>query len=99
MKMAGRLITPPVWLNPCTRHPILVPTSLASHQRYGAAVTDAGRLTPKFLSKATKYDDHPAPTVDAPIAYSSTRSQPMIQAMNSPIVAYEYVYALPATGT
>ena len=26
------------------------------------------------------------------------RSQPMIQATSSPIVAYEYVYALPAIG-
>src|SRR5690349_10655601 len=99
MKMAGRFTTPPVALNPCTRHPALVPTSLPSHQRYGADVRDTGRLRPKSLSKATKYDDHPAPTVDAPIAYSSTRSHPMIQATNSPMVAYEYVYALPATGT
>src|ERR1041385_5286632 len=99
MKMAGRLTTPPVTLKPCTRQPALVPTSVASHHRYGAAVNETGRWMPKFWSRATKYEDHPAPTVDAPIAYSSTRSQPMIQAMNSPMVAYEYVYALPATGT
>ena len=34
-------------------------------------------------------------TVAAPRAYSSTRSQPIIQAKNSPSVAYVYVYALP----
>ena len=34
---------------------------------------------------------HAIATVAAPMAYSSTRSQPMIHAMNSPIVAYEYV--------
>ncbi len=54
---------------------------------------------PKLLSSDTKCPDQPTPTVAAPAAYSSTRSHPMIQAMNSPIVAYEYVYALPATGT
>ena len=39
-----------------------------------------------------------ATTVAAPNRYSRMRSQPMIHATNSPIVAYAYVYALPATG-
>jgi len=41
----------------------------------------------------------PTATVDTLSAYSRIRSQPMIHAMNSPIVAYAYVYALPAIGT
>jgi hypothetical protein len=38
-------------------------------------------------------------TATLPTAYSMMRSQPMIHAMNSPSVAYEYVYAEPAMGT
>ena len=49
-------------------------------------------------STRLKYWLHAIATVAAPTAYSSTRSQPIIHAMNSPIVAYEYVYALPAMG-
>ena len=45
-----------------------------------------------------RYPDHPTATAAAPTAYSSTRSHPMIQPTSSPIVAYEYEYALPATG-
>ena len=52
-------------------------------------VSDAGSAMPKSLSRLTKYPDQPTPTVAAPTAYSSTRSQPMIQATSSPIVAYE----------
>src|ERR1041384_3267150 len=37
------------------------------------------------------YSAHAMATVAAPTAYSSTRSQPMIHATSSPIVAYEYV--------
>src|ERR1044071_9479502 len=36
-----------------------------------------------------KYSLHAIATVAAPTAYSSTRSQPMIHATSSPIVAYE----------
>src|SRR4029079_18844510 len=48
----------------------------------------------------TRFKDslHAMATVAAPIAYSRIRSHPMIHATNSPIVAYEYVYALPAIG-
>ena len=37
-------------------------------------------------------------TVVAATAYSNTRSQPITHATSSPMVAYEYVYALPDTG-
>src|SRR5579872_2358465 len=37
-------------------------------------------------------------TVAAPSAYSSTSAHPMIHAVNSPMVVYAYVYALPAMG-
>src|SRR6266498_3115339 len=36
---------------------------------------------PKLPSKLTKWPDQPTPTVAAPAAYSSTRSQPMIAPM------------------
>jgi hypothetical protein len=54
---------------------------------------------PRSARNDTTYPDQPMATVVALRAYSSTRSQPMIQAMNSPNVAYPYVYALPAIGT
>jgi hypothetical protein len=44
------------------------------------------------------YSDQPTATADADIKYSSDRFQPMIHAIASPSVAYEYVYALPETG-
>ena len=59
----------------------------------------AGRLTPKWLTSSRKYPDQPMATPMFPTAYSMMRSQPMIQATNSPIEAYAYVYAEPATGT
>src|SRR2546425_1090437 len=55
---------------------------------HGAAASDAGMLMPtKSWRKATRWPDQPTATVDAPSAYSRIRSQPMIQAMNSPSVA------------
>ena len=101
MATAGRFTRAPVaWKPvPCEQSPACVVRSAASHQRNGAPVSDLGRLTPKSLRSSTKYPLQPTPTVLAPIEYSSTRSQPMIQAMSSPRVAYAYVYALPATGT
>ncbi len=42
---------------------------------------------PNHSSTRLKYSLHAMATVAAPTAYSSTRSQPMIQATNSPIVA------------
>ena len=43
----------------------------------------------KSRTNATTYPDQPTLTVAAPIAYSRIKSQPMAQAMSSPIVAYE----------
>src|SRR5260370_34752163 len=64
----------------------------------GACVHAGGRWIPKPRRRIARYPDHPDATVAAPTAYSSTRSQPMIHATSSPILAYEYAYALPATG-
>ena len=44
---------------------------------------------PKSARNDATYPDQLTATVDAPTAYSSTRSHPIIQARNSPIVAYE----------
>src|SRR5262252_4501840 len=46
-----------------------------------------GTLVPKNSSTLLKYSLQAIATVAAPTAYSSTRSHPMIQATNSPIVA------------
>src|SRR5437667_493617 len=96
---AGRLMMAPVRLSPVCAHPAMAAWTFAAvHHVVGAAVSPAGSLRPKLPSRLTKWPDQPTPTVAAPAAYSSTRSQPMIQATSSPMVAYEYVYAPPATG-
>ncbi len=53
----------------------------------GEDVNCAGMLTPKSRRTLVTYPDHPIATVVAPTIYSRIRSQPMSQAMNSPIVA------------
>src|ERR1700694_5882458 len=58
-----------------------------------------GILILKIFSNSMKWLDQPDETVLAPMAYSSVRSQPMIQAKSSPSVAEAYVYALLAGGT
>src|SRR5882724_219125 len=75
---AGRLMKP--WM--------VVP-SVRRTCCHGEAKRAGGRLMPKLCNKATRVADQPMETVAAPTAYSSTRSQPMIQASNSPMVAYE----------
>ena len=42
---------------------------------------------PRLSNSSTRWRDQLTETVAAPIAYSSTRSQPMIQATSSPKVA------------
>src|SRR2546427_12796116 len=55
---------------------------------HGAAASDFGIVTPtKSWRNAVKWPDQPTATVAAPSAYSRIKSQPMIQAMNSPSVA------------
>ena len=53
----------------------------------GDLVNAGGIETPKVPSSRTRYFDQLTDTVAAPVAYSSTRSQPMIHAISSPIVA------------
>jgi len=53
----------------------------------GAALIAAGIDHPSWCSSVTRLPDHPTATVAAPSAYSRIRSQPMIQATNSPSVA------------
>ena len=87
---AGALMIAPVRLSPVCAHPARPACTLpAVHHAVGALVSVAGRWIPSWPSRLTKWPDQPTPTVAAPAAYSSTRSHPMIQAMNSPIVAYE----------
>ena len=51
--------------------------------------SQTGHVIPKPRSSSWKYPDHEMATATLPIAYSMIRSQPMIQATNSPSVAYE----------
>ena len=46
-----------------------------------------GTCSPKMLRSLFRYSLHAIATVAAPTAYSRHRSQPMIQAINSPMVA------------
>src|SRR6266849_1156924 len=86
--MAGRFTIDPVELRPGVTQPATaLATSDASHHRNGAEVRAAGKWMLTFSRRPTKYPDHPTPTVDAPIAYSRTKSHPMIHPMNSPMVA------------
>ncbi len=84
MKIAGRL-TLALKRSPVCGHPFA--TSTVSQRRDVAVVSAGGKWMPKPRKRLTKYPDQPTDTVDAPIAYSSTRSHPMIQATSSPIVA------------
>ena len=89
MRTAGRLTIAPVAFSPTWAHPAAwAATCPAVHNCVGGAVRIAGICTPNSPSSDTKCPDQPTPTVAAPAAYSSTRSHPMIQAANSPIVAY-----------
>jgi hypothetical protein len=54
----------------------------------GARAMTSGRWMPIFGNSDWKKLDQPLATVAEPTAYSSTRSQPMIQANISPSVAY-----------
>src|SRR5262249_21253957 len=58
----------------------------------------AGTWTPTDSKNPTAYPDHPTATAPQTTEYSRMRLQPTIQARNSPITEYVYVYALPAAG-
>ena len=55
----------------------------------GPCENSYGTRIPNHSSTRLAYSLHAMATVAAPTAYSSTRSQPMIHATSSPIVAYE----------
>ena len=57
------------------------------HKDTQIVALDDIKITGAFTNKLFRYSLHAIPTVAAPTAYSSTRSQPMIHASNSPIVA------------
>src|SRR4029079_17887644 len=86
----ARMNTAGTFMMPCT--PVSAITS------NGECVHSYGIRGPNHARTRLAYSLHAIATVAAPTAYSSTRSQPMIQATSSPMVAYENVYALPAIG-
>ncbi len=92
MNTAGRLTIAPVACQPATLHPATAcATCVAEQNRNGGPASTSGTWTPRRSRKLTNVADQPTPTVAAPMAYSRIRSHPMIQATNSPSVAYEYV--------
>ena len=89
MTIAGRLNSEPVGFQPGWVQAVTaLATSAALQKRSGAEVIAAGQVDAEVRRAGSRSSrDQPTPTVAAPMAYSSTRSQPMIQATNSPIVA------------
>ena len=58
----------------------------------GGPAIDSGSEKPKTVSrKMFRYSLQPTATAATETPYSRIRSQPMIQATSSPIVAYAYV--------
>src|SRR4051812_13097948 len=90
MKSAGRFMMPWAMTLPWVSVSVWNGEWLHAKGTFG----EPGRNSSSLL----RYSLQAMETVAAPTAYSSTRSQPMIQATSSPMVAYEYVYALPAMG-
>ncbi len=77
----SRIPTAGTFMMPCSCVPGITSSGECDHTN--------GTCMPTKSSTLLKYSLHAIATVAAPTAYSSTRSQPMIHAMNSPIVAYE----------
>jgi hypothetical protein len=75
-------------LMPMSSSSITRPTTSIAGRLNGACVIPADSGIPRSRNRLTKYPDHPTATVDALKAYSRIRSQPMIHATISPIVAY-----------
>jgi len=78
---ANRIAIAGMLMMPCTPVPCIASSGEWDHS-YGMRI-------PNHSSTRLKYSLHAIATVAAPTAYSSTRSQPMIHAISSPIVAYE----------
>ena len=62
---------------------------LTTPPSHGQAVSACGRLIPTPLRKTTRYLLQLMLTVVAATVYSRTKSQPIIHAISSPMVAYE----------
>ena len=79
---SSRMNTAGVFIMPCA--PLAAVSNGECDHAYGMRQPNQSRT--RFA-----YSLHAMATVAAPTAYSRTKSQPIIQAINSPIVAYEYV--------
>src|SRR5256885_12068500 len=88
MIMAGTLRVAPVLTQPSvnSRH-TFIPASGGATWLYGAEVKAAGMEMPQSFRNWITYPDQPTATVEAAKRYSRIKSQPMIQAINSPRVA------------
>src|SRR6185503_18660399 len=80
ISIAGKFMNAPVEFQPVDTHPATPAVTLAGVHHWNGALDSAeGMCQPNWLKRLTRWPDQPTPTVAAPAAYSSTRSQPMIQ--------------------
>ncbi len=102
MNMAGRLRIQVTWGSASTLIPeaasVWAKASVICFHPISGTLTSTDPVAPvncggiiilRSFRKLTTYPDHPTDTVDAANRYSSIRSHPIIQARNSPRVAYE----------
>src|SRR5579862_7134306 len=75
-------ITNPMMLK-CAAHPV--------SGEYAGVLSQSGMCNPKESSKLLMYAENPTATAMFDTAYSRIKSQPIIHATSSPIVAYVYV--------
>src|SRR3979411_1262765 len=75
--------------------PVRMRTITAATMLCPVPYAQSGMVMPADVITSAKYVDQPTATVLAPRASSRMRSQPMIQATNSPRLAQEEVYADP----
>ncbi len=76
-------------LVPSTRIQVITATMSTAPQskEIGPRLIVVSREPPNWVNRLPRYSDQPLDTTEAPRASSSTRSQPMIQAISSPRVA------------
>src|ERR1700688_4532439 len=77
---------------------VLPAKSVSPLGRYAGVIHRRLGCQPNQSNRSTTCAENPPLTAMFETAYSRIKSHPIIHAINSPIVAYVYVYALPAMG-
>src|SRR3954452_10641831 len=93
------LLRTPEISSAATAHTMITAGTFTVPPSPGGLAIASGSVKPNAESSSSlKYCPQPTAIAATETPYSRIRSQPMIHATSSPIVAYEYVYALPETG-